>query len=79
MRDRSRVLRARFLDEVIRRLDGLAVELKGELPRRITRAALMRALVVTSMEAVESRQAIVKHLAEDRVRRGRARGEKRGP
>ncbi len=72
-RVRTRLLRIRFSVEVIERLDGLAEELKRDLLRGIARAALARALVVTNMDAVESREGIVKHLTEDPVRRGRAR------
>ncbi len=73
---RARQVRVRLSDEQIERVDQLADELKRELLRSISRAALMRALVATSVQAVD-REAIVKHLTEDPVRHGREPGKGR--
>jgi len=74
---RAALIRIRFASAVIDRLDALALEIRAILKYRVSRAAVIRAIVKLGLDS-----ALVPELASvigaDPVRRGRERGVKQG-
>ena len=74
------LIRIRFPDDLVERLDRLAARLRIKHRRRIPRAALVRALVQLHMGALEEdRQQLNDALRNDPVRRGRERVARPAP
>jgi len=65
------LIRIHVPHEVVERLDWLARCLYNEVRRKIPRAALVRALILTQIDVVENRERLAKALDDDPVRRGR--------
>lgn len=75
MRRQSVQVRLRLPHEAVDKLDRLAGELGGDLGRQVPRAAVLRALVLTSMSAAECRKIVAALIDIDPVRRGRTKRE----
>src|SRR5262249_9198997 len=56
---------------LIKRLDRLAGRLSSQMRRQVPRAALVRAIILTQVHAVENREKLTKALGHDPVKRGR--------
>jgi len=74
MRSKSTALiRIRFPREAVARLDQLREQLLGAIKRPVSRAALVRALVLTRMDAHEDRGELAEAIGADPVKRGGGR------
>ena len=74
MRSKSTALiRIRFPREAVARLDQLREQLLGAIKRPVSRAALVRALVRTRLDAHADRGDLAEAIGADPVKRGRRR------
>jgi len=71
MRKPTALIRIHLPHDVIERLDRLAGCLCSEIKREVPRAALVRALILTQIDATDVRKDLAKALGADPVRRGR--------
>ncbi len=74
MENSTALLRIRLPRDIIDRLDGLADMISTEFRRRVPRAALVRAMVLTNIDPADRGQGLAEALGADPVKRGRKKG-----
>lgn len=74
---RALLTRVRFPADMLARLDALAADLRADVGKRVSRSALVRALIRLHLDTAVARPALAQALEADTVRRGRTRGAKK--
>ena len=74
---RTILIRIRFASAVIDRLDAIALEIRAILKHRVSRAAVIRALVKLGLDSAVAPE-LASVIGADPVRRGREKGKPQG-